>query len=486
MDTHFRKRVGCLFHIVLLAFLSLLGWQAYWHLNRSDWLLDKPTNRRMSRLEYRVPRGMILDRTGEKLAWSNGLTREYADGRATAALLGYIDQQYGREGLEMRWNGELSGLSRTFTSQDLRRMARNEVPRGNDLLLTLDLRLQRVARDTLGERTGAIVVLDPATGGILAMATQPTYNAATLRQDFPRASTDPRKPLRNRATQDFYPPGSTMKLVTAAAALMHGQAADTAHTCVGGTARLYGVNVRDFGGATHGRLPMTKALEKSCNQYFAQLAAEMPPADFSETAAAFGFGRRWWEEKNYLPDPRMLPLRMTMSSLTPRPNDSMPQGERAHMGFGQSTVVATPLQMAMVTAAIANDGKLMAPYLVAAVRKGGTTRTLRSLRSGPIGFPLDRERARELAEMMRGVVENPGGTARGARVSGLTVYGKTGTAQQQGGPDHAWFVGFAERDRGGPSPSRIAFAVLLERGGTGGRVAVPLAKRLLERWREME
>ncbi|HOF89682.1 MAG TPA: penicillin-binding transpeptidase domain-containing protein, partial [Armatimonadota bacterium] len=417
---------------------------------------------------------------------SNGVTREYADGRATAALLGYLDQQYGREGLEMRWNGELSGLSRTFTGQDLRRMARNEAPRGNDLLLTLDLRLQRIAHDTLGERTGAIVVLDPATGGILGMATQPTYHAATLRADFPRLSADPRKPLRNRATQDFYPPGSTMKLVTAAAALMHGQGADTAQTCAGGVARRYGVNVRDFGGAAHGRLTMPKALEKSCNQYFAQLAAELPPADFAETAAAFGFGRRWWEERNYLPDPRMLPLRMAVSSLTPGPDMTTSQGERAHMGFGQSTVVATPLQMAMVAAAIANEGKLMAPYLVAAVRKGGTQRTLRSLRSGPIGFPLDRQRARELAAMMRGVVEHPGGTARGARVAGLTVYGKTGTAQQRGGADHAWFVGFAEREGRGSSPRRIAFAVLLERGGTGGGVAVPLAKRLLERWRDLE
>ncbi|HOS43335.1 MAG TPA: penicillin-binding transpeptidase domain-containing protein, partial [Armatimonadota bacterium] len=334
MDTHFRTRVGCLFHVVLVAVLALLGWQAYWHLHGSDWLLDQPTNRRLTRLEHRVPRGMILDRAGEKLAWSNGVTREYADGRATAALLGYLDQQYGREGLEMRWNGELSGLSRTFTGQDLRRMARNEAPRGNDLLLTLDLRLQRIAHDTLGERTGAIVVLDPATGGILGMATQPTYHAATLRADFPRLSADPRKPLRNRATQDFYPPGSTMKLVTAAAALMHGQGADTAQTCAGGVARRYGVNVRDFGGAAHGRLTMPKALEKSCNQYFAQLAAELPPADFAETAAAFGFGRRWWEERNYLPDPRMLPLRMAVSSLTPGPDMTTSQGERAHMGFG--------------------------------------------------------------------------------------------------------------------------------------------------------
>jgi peptidoglycan glycosyltransferase len=483
MDTSFIKRVGCLFHLVLLAFLALMGWQAYWHLTKSAWLLDQPTNRRMSRLENVVPRGMVLDRHDRKLAWSAGRVREYADGRATAAVLGYIDQKYDRAGLESRWNGELSGLSRTFTAHDLRRMLRSESPRGNDLQLTLDLTLQQAALEALAGRTGAIVILDPATGGILAMVTRPTFNAAALRADYPRLVRDPQGPLRNRATQDFYPPGSTMKMVTAAAALMHGRDADTTYTCAGGTVRMFGVNVTDFHGATHGRLALPRALQKSCNQYFAQLAADMPASEFVETASAFGFGRKWWTDTSYLPDPRMLPMPLVTSSLTPHSSETISQGERAHMGFGQSTVVATPLQMAMVPAAIANDGKLMAPYLVAAVRKGGTPRVLQSFRSGPIGFPMDRDHAQALAGMMRDVVEH--GTATGARISGLTVYGKTGTAQQEGGRDHAWFVGFAERERGA-DPQRIAFAVLIERGGTGGQVAVPIAKRVLERWRDSE
>ena len=479
MASDVQHRIRRLFGAFIAIFLVLLSWQSYWHLAKSDWLFAQKTNRRLDRAEKNTARGVIYDRNGTRLAWSEQGTRHYADARATADMLGYLDPVYGRTGVEGEWNQELAGISRKFSPADLHRILTDETPRGNDLVLTLELRLQQEAQAALGDRRGAIAMLDPTTGAILALATYPTFNPETIRHDFPTLSQQKDGPLRDRAVQDVYPPGSTMKLVTASAALMNGVDPATRYTCVG-TSRAYGVTITDYHGERHGSIAMVQALIVSCNNYFAHTAAELPQQAFFTTAENFGFGRNWWEK---LPDARMLPLDIAKSSLAPDMTREISQGERAHMGFGQSTVVATPLQMAMVSAAIANGGRLMAPYLVSEERKGGSQHALASFQSVPIGFPVNSSTAREVAGIMRQVVLR--GTGVGANVRGITVYGKTGTAQQNGGPDHAWFTGFAERERGGQT-DKIAFAVLIERGGTGGRVAVPVAHRLLQRWATMD
>lgn len=461
-----------MFGFFLFAFVVLIGWQSYWHLFASDRLLTMPGNRRLARAESAIPRGVIYDRQGIKLAWSENGTRRYADPMVTAPVLGYLDPVYGRAGIEGIWDAELSGLTRHFGAEDLRRITGGEKPHGKDLVLTLDLKLQQAAQKALKGKTGAVVALDPATGAILALASNPTFNPRTLGDDYDNIIRAKTGALRNRALQDHYPPGSTMKLVTATAALMNDIDEDTTFTCPG-KSHIFGVNVTDYHGERHGRIAMDPALTHSCNNYFARLAVKVGAKDFGGTAAAYGFNTRWWTK---LTDSRMHEMGIAGSTLEPDPNTPIPDGELAHMGFGQSTVVATPLQMAMVTAAIANDGEVRAPYLVAQVRKSGTQEVLKEYSSLTIGYPLNGYTAEKLTGMMRHVVTR--GTATRARVSGLTIYGKTGTAQQTGGQDHAWFVGFAERDQ-----AKIAFAVLIERGGTGGQVAVPVAKQVLEAWK---
>ncbi|MHB9133209.1 MAG: peptidoglycan D,D-transpeptidase FtsI family protein [Armatimonadota bacterium] len=471
-------RIHRIFSVVVITFLALLGWQSYWHLFRSDALLEEESNRRLARVERNIPRGVIFDRQGERLAWSESGTRHYADPRATAAVLGYLDPRYGRVGVEGKWDLELAGLSRHFTADGLNRLLNSEQPHGNDMLLTLDLKLQQAALAALGDRKGAFVVLSPATGGILALATSPTFNAETLGKDYANLAKSSDGVLRNRATQDVYPPGSTMKVLTAAAALMHGVDPKTTYTCTGKTP-FDGFMITDYHNTAHHTIAMPRALAVSCNNYFARTAAAVGDQDFVATAQAFGFGQQWWKNQKIYPDPRLLPFSIAKSSLASN-TVSINTRELANMGFGQSTVVATPLQMAMITAAVANKGTLMAPYLVAELRKGSSKQALQTFHSTPIGFPLDSNAAEQLSGMMRKVVT--GGTARGANVSGITVYGKTGTAQQDGGEDHAWFIGFAERKNREGDPERIAFAVVIERGGTGGHVAVPAAKQLLQTW----
>jgi peptidoglycan glycosyltransferase len=327
-----------------------------------------------------------------------------------------------------------------------------------------------------------LVALDPSTGAILALATSPTFDPRRLHTRWDTLVKDSRKPLLQRALQEHYPPGSTMKLVTAAAALAHDIPASTTYAC-DGSVRKYGVQITDYSGHRHSAIAMPMAMRVSCNNYFAQLAAEMPEEVFFATAGQFGFGHSWWKDTGVLRDPRILPIPMASSSLMPSGHASASKGERAHMGFGQSTVVATPLQMAMVAAGIANNGTVVAPYLVSALRKGGTSTVLHQYHSGVIGQPLDTAQARALADMMQDVVAH--GTGTNARTRGLTVYGKTGTAQQGGGRDHAWFVGFAEPAGDSSPASRIAFAVLIERGGsTGGAMAAPIARAFLEAWRD--
>lgn len=473
MDVDVQRRIRRFFGLVILLFLALVGWQSYWHLVKSDWLLAQQSNRRLARAERHTPRGTIYDRAGARLAWTENGVRRYKDPIVTAAVLGYLDPVYGRTGVEGEWDNELAGLTRTTDSREVRRILRSEKSQGKDLALTLDFALQAMARKALGTRRGAVVMLDPATGGILALATNPTFNPLRIATDFPALTANDTGDLRNRAVQDLYPPGSTMKVVTTAAALMHGIAPDTRYTCPG-TSRVFGVTVTDYHGETHGEVDMPQALAESCNNYFARTAVAVGAQNFTETAEAFGFGKAWWTQ---LPDPRMLPLHLVQSSLAPDPRHGIPEGELAHMGFGQSTVVVTPLQMAIIAAGVANDGTPLAPYLVAEVRNKGVVE--QRFGSIPIGYPLSREAAATLAEMMRGVVTH--GTGTGAQVPGLTVYGKTGTAQQTGGNDHAWFIGFAARERNG-AVEKVAFAVLIERGGTGGRVAVPVARQLLMRW----
>ncbi|MHB9105905.1 MAG: peptidoglycan D,D-transpeptidase FtsI family protein [Armatimonadota bacterium] len=468
-----QHRIRRLFGFFLFAFVVLIGWQSYWHLFASDALLAMPGNRRLARAERTIPRGAIYDSQGRKLAWSENGTRRYADPIVTAPVLGYMDPVYGRVGIEGLWNAELSGLSRHFGAEDLQRIATGEKPQGKDLVLTLDLKLQQAAQKALKGKRGAVVALDPATGAIRALASSPTFDPRTIGDDYDKIVRVKTGALRNRALQDHYPPGSTMKVVTATAALTNDIDEETTFTCTGRT-RIANVSVTDYHGARHGSIAMDMALTKSCNNYFARLAVKVGPENFVRTAEAFGFNTRWWTRQT---DSRMNEMGIAGSSLAPDPRASIPDGELAHMGFGQSTVVATPLQMAMVTAAIANDGGLRAPYLVAQVRKGGTRKVLKEYSSLTIGYPLNGYEADKLKQMMNHVVTR--GTATRARVSGLTVYGKTGTAQQTGGEDHAWFIGFAERDQ-----AKIAFAVLIERGGTGGQVAVPVAKQVLEAWKE--
>jgi peptidoglycan glycosyltransferase len=440
----------------------------YLQVVEADALRKNPRNRRLLLDEYGRPRGDIIAARStlvESTATKDRLKylRSYADGKADVAsafapVTGYYSLVFGATGIERAENDTLSGTGRQ--------------PQGGSVLLTVDPDLQLLAARLLGGRRGSVVALDPRTGAVLALVSSPSYdpnvlsshNPTKIRQTFERLNADKNRPLLDRAAEEVYPPGSTFKIVTAAAALEAGMHPDDQLPCASSIALplTRGVRLRNFGGEScPSNVTMTAALQHSYNTSFATLGMRLGGQRLQDMAERFGFNAR--------PD---FPLR-TVDSAFP---EGLNAPQTAQSAIGQFDVRATPLQMAMVAAAIANDGRLMRPYVVAQTLAPDLS-VLDQTEPKEQSRPVSAATANALTQMMVAVVQ--GGTGTRAQIPGVTVAGKTGTAQNAG-PAHAWFVGFAPAEA-----PRIAIAVIVENGGgggdnaTGGRVAAPIAQQVM-------
>jgi len=441
-----------------------------------------PRNHRALYREYGTFRGPIVV-DGQAIVSSVPVDdyfnyqRTYTDGPLYAAVTGFYSIPYGRTGIEQSENLLLNGSSDTLFWSRLGDLLSGKEQQGASVELTIRASLQRVAADALGSQHGAIVALDPRTGEILAMVSSPTYDPASLAghntsvvvSTYDALIADPNDPLINRAIAgDTYAPGSLFKLVTAAAALDSGYTPDSVvyaptELPLAGT----DVVIHNYGDEPCDETDMTTlatALRKSCNTPFADLGISLGWDAIERKAREFG-----WDEG------LSIPMTVTPSRLPINPDE--PQS--AMSAIGQFDVRATPLQMAMVGAAIANDGVLMRPYLVAGARDA-ELRVLETAQPSVYSVPLTSIEAGYLRDMMVGVVESGTGTA--ARIAGVSVAGKTGTAEA--GDDqapHAWFLGFAPAE-----DPVVVVLVLVENGGdlgdeaTGGRVAAPIAREVLQ------
>ena len=357
-------------------------------------------------------------------------------------------------------------------------MVTGKVPGGASLELTINPAAQKAADEALGNQRGAVVALDPRTGAILAMVGHPQYDPATLASHnldsvenaWKKLNANPGRPAVNRAIAgDLYPPGSTFKLVTAAAALSSGKY--TEDSVVPGPARLdlplTKTDLPNDDGLPCGpgnQSTLTHALEISCNTSFGGLGLKLGADALRTQAAKFGFG-----------DALRVPMRVSPSSVPA--NLNAPQ--LAQSAIGQYDVRVTPLQMAMVSAAIANRGVVMSPYLVQTVR-GSNLDVIDRTSPEQISQAVTPEVAAQLTRMMEKVVTSGTGTA--AQIPGVSVAGKTGTAQSaKGAAPHAWFTSFAPAD-----DPKVAVAVVVEDGGNagneafGGRVAAPIARDVIK------
>jgi peptidoglycan glycosyltransferase len=432
-------------------------------------------NQRPDNPVARIARGRLLDRNGETLAGNDpdhGARRLYPFSNAVCHVTGYLSPVFGLSGLEQADSAFLYGA--TLDTWDQRsRFTDNLLDRrrrvtGNDRTLTLDIRLQQEAVRLLGERAGAVVALDPRDGALLVLASTPGFNPNRPAPElFDRP--DPGSPLLNRALHGLYPPGSTFKPVIAAAAIEAGFTGELDCPAIGYTAGRGAPAIRDHEAlqagragtvwAGHGRIPMKTALRLSSNVYFARLGVMLGPARLGQMADRLALTGPITVFEGSSGAVASSPCRVP----PPREQDD---NELAQMSIGQGRLLVTPLQMAVLTAAIANHGLAMRPRLDA----GAPPRPLR--------YYFRREAAAVLAGFLRDAVE--AGTGHGADVEGLEVAGKTGTAQNPAGDDHAWFVCFAPARQ-----PRLALAVIVENGGAGSQAAVPIAADLLRKAREI-
>lgn len=476
-------RVVSVFCLVL--FMALLVNVTYLMYVRADTLSDDPRNRRIITATFSRERGAILvgkDAVARSMPSDDKykFQRVYPQPMKYAPITGYFSW-YGQTGVESSQNSVLAGDdSRLFVTR-LVDMLSNSDPKGGNVQLSANAAAQDAAWEGLealpGDAQGAVVALEPTTGRVLAMASTPTFDPNKLAShDFgavadlsKELNADPREPLINRAIGTTLPPGSTFKLVTAAAAIESGNYDADSQVPGGYRFKLpqSTTTVGNYDGGNCGgrRITLTQALQVSCNVTFMSLANELGVDAMADQAEAFGFN-----------DTSLEDLGGQAESLYPRDLDP-PQ--TALSGIGQSSVTATPLQMAMVAAAIANDGDVMRPYVVDEVRAANLS-VLDRTDPQSISKAISSTTADELTSMMVATVDS--GTATPAQIPGVQVAGKTGTAQSTADrPPYAWFVSFAPADN-----PQVAVAVLVQSSDTsrseigGGRLGGPIAKAVME------
>jgi peptidoglycan glycosyltransferase len=474
--------------LIILIFYGIV----YLNLNRiqlvqAEKLANDPRNVRLLLKEYSSERGAVVSADGKTLAQSKPTPqetlkylREYPLGPLFAQSVGYYSVVFGRDRIERTYNRALTGAAGVLTVQDIGDRFLGKGNPGDTVELAIDSEVQQAATAALGNRKGAVVAIDPETGEILAMVSSPSFdpnpisghNGTVIRKAWDALQADPDKPLLNRATSESYPPGSTFKVVTAAAALEHGKPVTTTYPS---QAQFVPPQtdkpIGNFGNHACGG-DMADALRASCNTYFAHLGADLAPGDLEETARNFGFGET-------------PPLDVQAArSRVPSADDLRSPAFRAQSAIGQFDVSATPLQMALVAAGIANGGQIPKPRLAKRVRDFRGIK-VETFQPEIWKEAISKETADTLTRLMVDVVDN--GTGKAAAIPGVKVAGKTGTAQtREGEAPHAWFICFAPADK-----PRIAMAVVVEHGGdlgneaTGGKLAAPIAKAVLEAHRKV-
>ncbi|WP_404436751.1 penicillin-binding protein 2 [Microbacterium aerolatum] len=468
--------------VMLFMFLSLFVATSWIQVVEADNLAQADRNTRSLLDSYEIQRGSIIA-DGIPIASSTPsddeyqYQREYPDSAMWSSVTGYFNPALqSATGIEAALNGDLSGTGASAFLAEIERIVSGQPQRGFSVELSLDADAQRAAYEGLGDLQGAAIAIEPSTGRILAMVTSPGFDANTLavhsasqaQAAYDELDAQRPNPLLNRSINEVNPPGSTFKVLVAAAAFATGEW--TPESTLPNPARytLPGSNsqVANAWRGTCGSgdtVTIAEALRLSCNIPMAELAVELGDDTIREMAEKFGFNQEF-----------ETPLPVTASSY-PRALDD---AQTALTGFGQGQVTSTALQVAMISAGLANDGLVMKPRLVDAVI-GNDLSTVREYANEEFGRATEADVADDVTAAMVASVAN--GAAQGARIDGIDVAGKTGTAENGDAPHTLWFTGFAPAD-----DPQIAVAVVVENGGglgksgSGDTLAAPIAKRIIE------
>ncbi|RPJ14246.1 MAG: penicillin-binding protein 2 [Actinobacteria bacterium] len=491
MERQIRRLGVALMVLFVIAFAQVNYLQVF----AADRIADDPANaQRQLIAEYKVDRGSILAADGTTVLASSRKSpgdlrfqRRYPHGELYAHETGFYSFVFGRTELEQAFNDFLAGDAPELLQQTLTDLILGRPKQGATIVTTLVPEIQEAAAAAAAAEAGdvAIAAIDPATGDVLALVSEPTYDPNLLASQDPKVvrdswevlNEDPDKPLLSRASDELFPPGSTFKLVTASAALENGFGPDSLWPNPNELdLPLTDATIENFGGSTcsgGSQITLADALRQSCNVVFGEVGLELGADALAEQAREYGFTAEPGED--------LVPFDIPWTSgVFPAP-ETFAEREPAVAisAIGQQDVAANPLQMALVAAAIGNGGVEMQPRLVTEARDP-TGQVIAEFAPQEFSQPLSAANAAALTQMMVGVVESGTGTA--AQIPGVTVAGKTGTAQHgEGANPHAWFVSFAPAEA-----PEVAVAVIVLDGGslsseaTGGQLAAPIARAVLE------
>ncbi len=449
-------------------FIALIGYFAYFQIFRSEDFINSPYNVRQNTFEEHVIRGEIRSADGKTLAQTvvaedGSETRQYPYGRMFAHAVGYGSN--GKAGLESFANFSLL-RSHAFFLERVVNGIREDKNQGDNVVTTLDYGLQEAAYEALGENRGALVALEPSTGKLLAMVSKPDFDPNTISEEWDSiiANTDSSgSVLVNRATQGLYPPGSTFKILTTLEYLRENpDYQDYSYECTGsltvGSAELH-----CYENSVHGTESLADSFAQSCNTSYANIGLGLDRAAFSKLCSQMLFQKKL---------PTSYPSNRSSFELDASSSDE----EVAQTAIGQGKTLVTPLHMALITSAIANNGVLMKPYVIdhSENYKGVTVKTYRPSIYGAL---LDTEEAAKMQELMSYVVSNGTGSALSGQP--YAAAGKTGSAEFSSDKEesHAWFTGYASAGE-----KSIVVTVIVENGGSGSGVAVPVAKQVFDRY----
>lgn len=446
----------------MALFLVLMGYIAYFQVEKSADIIRSPYNARQDSNADRVTRGKIVDRNGNVLAQTSvaadgSETREYPYGSVFAHVVGY--STHGKAGIESVANYDLL-TSNAFFLEKLKNEFQDQKNTGDTVVTTLDLTLQQAAYNALGSYKGAVVVMDPKTGKILAMVSKPDYDPNTVDANWDSLNTDESSVLLNRATQGQYAPGSTFKVITALEYMREYQNYSSYTYDCTGAIEQDGITIHCYDGHVHGQVNLQDSLAYSCNASFSNIGLSLDPSSFKKTAKEVLFNSK-------------LPCDLTYSKSSFTLDASDGNGAKMMTAMGQGETQVSPYHMALITAAIANDGMLMKPYLIDKVTNYSGT-TVKETEPEEYRQLMTKEEASQLKEYMKSVVDY--GTASVLSGQSYTAAGKTGTAEYSSDKekDHSWFIGMSNVE----DPDLVVSVIIESSDGTAK--AVNIAKQIFD------
>ena len=461
------REFAVILYIFLAIFLFMMGYLVYFQIVRSEDMINSPYNKRQDTFAEQVVRGSILSADEKTLAETivnedGSEIRYYPYGRLFAHAVGY--DVNGKSGIESFANFNLLRSHAFFTEQIVNGLQDKKNP-GDNVITTLNSELQQVAYDALGSSNGAVIVLEPSTGKMLAMVSKPDFDPNTIAQDWDSIISDENNSvLLNRVTQGQYPPGSTFKIFTTLAYIRENpDYSEFAYECTGSITEE-DLEIHCAKNSVHGQEDLITAFAKSCNSAYAGIGRTLDKSSFAKLCNSLLFNTAL---------PTSYPSNQSSFVL----NENSDNKEAMMTAIGQGKTTMSPMHLALITSAIANDGVLMSPYVIDYTEnyKGVT---VKQYEPSGYGVILNKSECRVLQEFMARVVTD--GTGSALSGGSYTAAGKTGSAEYSNnkGESHAWFTGYAENEESG----KIVVTVIVEGGGSGRERAVPIAKAVFDKY----